>query len=426
MLYEIADKKNNRLAALKTWLICAILVCIIFSLLVPCSICIIFLTGVWFFEGNLRKKWRLLRKDNLFVAYSLYFLTQLAGIFYANDIVTGWKNVETKLGFLVLPLIFCSSDFVNSRIRRWILTTTCITLTIASLYCFLNAILQYSHDHDGSDFFYHKLLHPIDQHAVYFSVYVFIGIIFLWWDGQQLGWIKKFPWVRIAWIAYFVILIYFLASKLVITFLVIYFAVTLAGSLLKRPAKWQVLTLLFIGLIGIVSLFTFNTPVRQRFSDLLNFNRASLYKEKFNAGDYFNGVEFRLLLWPVSIELLRDNHAFVFGVGSSNTQSLLAKKFLDMSMYSGNKSGNDHGYLDYNCHNQFLQISLQSGVIGLLVFLFWCLTIIRMTWQRNDNILSGMVMMIFIFFLTESVFEREFGMILCTIMPLIYLYPRKK
>jgi O-antigen ligase len=184
--------------------------------------------------------------------------------------------------------------------------------------------------------------------------------------------------------------------------------------------------MLTIGLLAIASLFIFNNPVKQRFSDLLNFNRESLYKEKFNAGDYFNGIEFRILLWPVTFDLLRDNHSFILGVGPSNTQSLIAKKFLGMGMYAGNETRNDRGYLDYNCHNQFLQISLQSGIIGLLIFIFWSITLIRMTWQRNDVILSGIVMMIFIFFFTEAVFEREFGMILCTVFPLLYLYPRNK
>ena len=426
MHYENAEKENDRFASIKTWLVCAILVCIIFSLLVPCSIGIILLTGIWVFEGDLRRKWFILKNDPLFIGYSLYFLTQLAGIVYAQDIVIGWKNVETKLGFLVLPMIFCSSNFVEDQARKNIMTVTSVTLTVASLYCFAIAYNHFLHDHNRSDFFYHQLLDPIDQHAVYFSVYVFVGILFLWWDGKNLKWLRRFPIIRIIWIAYLVILIYFLASKLVISILVIYFAFILARSFIKRFRKWQVLAILTILFLFIGSLFTFNNPVRQRFSDLVNFNRKSVYKEKFNAGDYFNGIEFRLLLWPVSLGVLRDNHAFLFGVGSSNTQSLLAKKFLDMGLYAGDKSKNDNGYLDYNCHNQFLQISLQSGIIGLVIFIFWCVTILKMTWQRNEIILSGIMMVIFIFFLTESVFEREFGMILCTVFPLLYLYPKKE
>ena len=424
MLYENAGKKNDRLTLIKTWLICATLVCIIFSLLVPCSICIILLTAAWFYEGGLLKKWNMLRKDALFIAYSLYFFTQLLGILYATDIITGWKNVESKLGFLVLPVIFCSSDFVSENVRRKIMMVTAIGLTVASLYCFANAAIQFQHDHDRSVFFYHNLLKPIDQHAVYFSVYVFICILFFWWDGHHVNWMSRRLWLRISWIGYFVILIYFLASKLVIAVLIIYFLYVFTKILLSSFKKWQVFIILGIGILVIASLFTFNNPVRQRFSDLMRFNRGTLIKEKYTAGDYFNGIEFRLLLWPVTTELIQENHAILFGVGSSNTQSLLAKKFLEMGLYSGNKTGNDHGYLDYNCHNQFLQVSLQSGMIGLMVFLFWSITVIRRTAHKRNQILSGLILMIFVFFFTESVFEREFGMILCTVFPLLYLYPK--
>jgi O-antigen ligase len=412
MLYENAGKKNDRLALIKTWLICAILVCIIFSLLVPCSICIILLTAIWLYEGGLLKKWDRLRKDGLFIAYALYFLTQLLGILYAPDIITGWKNVESKLGYLVLPIIFCSSDFVGDNIRRKIMTVTAIGLTVASMYCFVNAAIQFSRGHDRSVFFYHNLLKPIDQHAVYFSVYAFISILFLWWDGDHLQWLRQQLWLRISWIGYFVLLIYFLCV----------FTKILVGSF----KKWQVFLILGIGILVIASLFAFNNPVRQRFSDLLRFNRGTLIKEKYTQGDYFNGIEFRLLLWPVTTELIQENNAILFGVGSSNTQALLAKKFLLMGLYTGNKTGNDHGYLDYNCHNQFLQISLQSGIIGLLIFLSWSFIVIKRTTQKKNKILSGIIIMIFVFFFTESVFEREFGMILCTIFPLLYLYPKGK
>jgi O-antigen ligase len=426
MLYKNAGKINDRLALFKTWLICATLVCIIFSLLISCSICIILLTATWFFEGDLLKKWNMLRKDVLFSAYSLYFLTQLLGILYAQDIIIGWKNVESKLGFLILPIIFCSSDFVTENIGRKIMLVTTITLTLASLYCFGIAIIEFGHTHDRSVFFYHRLVNPIDQHAVYFSVYTFISILFLWWDGEQLKWLNKWPWLRICWIGYFVLLTYFLASKLVIATLVIYFAYVFMRILAENFKKWQVIVILGVGILVISSLFTFNNPVRQRFSDLLSFNRETLVKQKYTPGDYFNGIEFRLLLWPVSFELIRENHALLFGVGPSNTQSIVAKKFLDMGLYAGNNTGTDHGYLDYNCHNQFLQVSLQSGIIGLLAFVFWSYTIIRKTFQKKNQILSGIIIMIFVFFLTESVFEREFGMILCTVFPLLYLYPKNR
>ncbi|MFI5153340.1 MAG: O-antigen ligase family protein [Chitinophagales bacterium] len=419
------EGKNEILTKIKTWLICATIFFIIFNFLVLGSISIIMLTSVWFFEGSLKSKWELLRKDYLFIAYAIYFLIELLGIFLAPDIITGWKNVETKLGFIVLPIIFCSSNFVDETVRRNILLSLSITMTIALLYCLIINTGQYFQTHDPNLFFYHTLLDPLDQHAVYYSVFIFISLLFLLLPDHIHPWLKKHVWVRIIWISFFFIFIYLLASKLVLVVLVCFLALMLGKLFFKRFRKWQAILLAVIAVLLVSSVFIFDNPVRKRFSDILKMNREQLINEKYTQGDYFNGMEFRVLLWGITYHLLKEKDAFVFGVGAANTQSLLSEKYQRMGMYVGNKQKGDPGYLDYNCHNQLLQISLQAGIVGLAVFLFWCIALGKRVLERKDSMLTAILCLIFVFFLTESVFEREIGMLLCTVFPLLFLYPRR-
>ena len=420
------EERNERLTEIKTWLICAMLFFIIFNFLVLTSICIILLTTVWFFEGNLKLKWELLRADYLFIAYAIYFLVELLGIFQAPDIITGWKNVETKLGFIVLPIIFCSSDFVNERVRRRILLSLSLTMTLALMYCLVINAGQYIRTHDPNLFFYHTLLDPLDQHAVYFSVYIFICLLFLLLPEHVLPWIKNHRWIRILWIAFFLLFIYLLASKLVILVLICFLALALAGLLFRSFRKWQTFSLAALAIILVSGVFIFDNPVRKRFSDLLTMNREKLITEKYTQGDYLNGLEFRILLWGITYDLLKENKAYVFGVGAANTQPLLSEKYRRMGLYTGNKQKGDPGYLKYNCHNQLLQICLEAGILGLSVFGFWCLALGKRTLEKGDKMFTPIACLIFIFFLTESVFEREIGMILCTFFPLLFLYPRRR
>ncbi len=420
------EGKNELLTKTKTWLICATLFFIIFNFLVLGSISIIMLTSVWFFEGNLKSKWELLRSDYLFIAYAVYFLIELLGIFLAPDIISGWKNVETKLGFIVLPIIFCSSNFVDETVRRNILLSLSITMTIALLYCVAINTGQYFQTHDPNLFYYHTLLDPLDQHAVYFSVFIFICLLFLLLPGHGHPWLKKHGWARITWISFFFIFIYLLASKLVILVLICFLAIMLGRLLFKRFRKWQTISLAVVAVLLISSVFIFDNPVRKRFSDLLKMNREQLINEKYTQGDYLNGMEFRVLLWGLTYNLLKENNAFVYGVGAANTQSLLSEKYQRMGLYVGNKQKGDPGYLDYNCHNQLLQISLQAGILGLSVFLLWCIALGKRTLESGDQMLTAIVCLIFVFFFTESVFEREIGMLLCTLFPLLFLYPRRK
>jgi O-antigen ligase len=209
---------------------------------------------------------------------------------------------------------------------------------------------------------------------------------------------------------------------MVLSVLLLFLLYVIALRFLKKRKRKQALLLAVMVCAALVAVFLFNNPVKKRFDGLTNSSIVLLKKEKYGPGENFNGLEFRLLLWRFTYEILRDNHAFIMGVGPANAQPRLIQKYLDMNMYAGDKSKGTTGYLAYNCHNQFLQISLQSGIIGLIIFLFWCYAMLEKTIKEKNPVLTAIVLIIFIFFISESVFERQYGMILCTVFPLLYLY----
>jgi O-antigen ligase len=153
-----------------------------------------------------------------------------------------------------------------------------------------------------------------------------------------------------------------------------------------------------------------------------------LKKEKYNPGDSFSGLQFRLLLWRFTYEILNEKNAWILGTSPSNAQSTLQQKYLEMDMYAGDKEKGTQGYLAYNCHNQFLQETLQSGLLGLSVLLYWCFVIIRQCIRKRDILFQAAVFIILCFFFSDSVLERQYGIVLCTIFPLLlaYTYPTSK
>ena len=124
----------------------------------------------------------------------------------------------------------------------------------------------------------------------------------------------------------------------------------------------------------------------------------------------------------MTYEIIRDKHAWLIGVGSPGAQATLEEKYLNMGLYAGGRNADDHGYLKYNCHNQFLQTVLQSGIIGLLFFLGWCGMLLKKTLSGKEPVLSWSLIIIICFFFIESVCERQYGVILCTLIPLMYSY----
>lgn len=165
-------------------------------------------------------------------------------------------------------------------------------------------------------------------------------------------------------------------------------------------------------------LFTTRNPIRERFSDVLRGNIKIITQETFNEGDYFNGLQFRLLQWRFVAEILTENKRWWQGVSPGDAQTLLNKKYLSKNMYAGDPVKKDGGYLIYNTHNQFLETLLQNGIIGLIVLLLICFSAFKMMIQKKSIIASASILLLLAWLFTESVFETQYGIAIFTFFPL--------
>jgi O-antigen ligase len=175
-------------------------------------------------------------------------------------------------------------------------------------------------------------------------------------------------------------------------------------------------TVLFI--LGSTGILMTTNPVSNRFSDIVKGNLRVTAMEKFNPGMYFNGVQFRLLQWRFTAEILNENRSWLTGVGPGNSQHFIDQKYISTNMYIGEPARGDHGFLGYNTHNEFLETLLQTGVPGLVVLLFTCIALIKIAWQKKKRELSFVVALLLAWFFTESVLERQYGILIFTFFPL--------
>jgi O-antigen ligase len=417
MQYLSSQNKNDLFAYSRSVTLYLIIASLVFNLMKVNSISIMLLILLWLIEGNFAQKWLLLKKDKLFLAYCLYFFVVLIGMFTAPNIIMGWKKTEIKLGFFVLPMVFCSIGFVDTRLRQNAFTIFNFCTAIALIYCMLVVTRQYIYSQNIELFFYHNLVSPIRHHAIFFSVFVFLNLVFLIYEARY-----KPRWMRILWIMFYLISIILLSSKMVLLVFLVFLIYLMIKGYKKKQRKKPIIILSVLFSIMMVMFFVINSPVKSRFVDMFRTNMSILKKEKYNPGDSFSGLQFRLLLWRFTYEILEEKRAWLLGVSPSNAQASLREKYLAMDLYAGDRKKGTHGYLDYNCHNQFLQELLQSGLIGLSAFVFWCITIVQLCIHKKDVLLNALVFIMLCFFCTDSVFERQYGMVLGTIFPLLLLY----
>ncbi len=415
------DLKENKVLStliLAAWLVFFISLICSFRAISSIGIALILLCGVIknkLESGHFFPK----QTKNLFLAGCiLFFLLQLIALLYTQNPGEGWDHIRLKTGLVIIPLaVYCTGNVLAAN-RQKLFSWFTIILAIASLYCLVRAFLRYRETGDIFLLFYHELVSPLSQHAVYFSIFVFIALVFLLESTRKQYFIINRIF-QASLIVYFSVFLFLLSSKLVLVFcgvyLLYYFISIFRNSTTNKPVS---VTLFFVLVIGITGILLIPNPVDSRFKEIIKTDINWLQQEKFSPGDYINGLQFRLLQWKLVPEILSREKSWWTGVSPGDAQSKLDQQYIAKNMYTGDPASGSRGFLGYNTHNQFLEALLQNGIPGLFIFLFICFTLIRIAWQKKERMSSFVILLLLIYALSESVLETQYGLIIFTFFPL--------
>ena len=355
-----------------------------------------------------------------FICCCLLFCMVVVSLLYTTNSHETWNKIRLYSGLLVTPLAICCTNYINTSIREKLLTWYCLILTTASLYCLFYAGIHYFQSGDPSHFFYHALVSPFKHHAVYFAILVFIGLLFLL-DGllkNNLIWGKYF---HLSLIAFLSVFLFLLSSKLII-FSYLLYLLYFFSILVKRKTNSRRLIIGSFILSGIIicSALIIRNPVSSRYYEILQGNLQVIEQEKFSPADYFNGLQFRLLQWRFTGEILTEKHRWLFGVSPGDAQAMVDQKYISSKMWVGEPGKGTTGFLGYNTHNQFLETTLQLGIAGLIVLLSIIISLVRMALFKKRRTLSAVVILFITWLFIESVFETQFGIMIFTFFPLFF------
>lgn len=358
---------------------------------------------------------------SLLIACALFFVLQLAGLLYTENIIETWSRIRIKTGLILVPLA-AMLTLPGILSQKRLLFQFTMLVAAASLYCIINALQVYQHTGDSSAFFYHDLVKPIGQHAVYFSLLVFIGLVFLLENGagKELSLHKALQLILFIYLSAVLIL---LSSKLVIGFYLAYL-VFYTARLIKRKNTGPAAGIMLAAVIALGASIVFATknPVKDRFADILKGDLSLVTQENFDPGIYFNGLQFRLLQWRFVPEILNENKAWLVGMSPGDAQRALTQKYISKNMYTGDTSKEDEGYLAYNTHNQFLESLLHNGIAGLLFVFFICYALVRMAMSGRQSLPVFTIVLFMAWLFFESVFETQYGVIIFIFFPFFLSY----
>lgn len=313
----------------------------------------------------------------LFVLFSTYLFSLL----YSSEIGTGINLILRIIPLVILPYAFSVigisdtqmffSNFKKSFIISLVIYTFFIFLYLYKLNCIFGINnLNYGYSYITNEFY------GINDHPIYISSYFCIGLLTIIYDKKNNKYFSFF--------AFFIILLGLIIlsrkGSIIAFFLsIIYYLVFNKNQFFK-------ILLIFSS----ISLLIFSIPeINKRFFELTNSEKT------LNTS---TGI--RQIIWKNALQLTSKSKFFGFGIG--DVQNELNKQYSKKHLYLLAKD-------KYNAHNQYIQISLTVGYVGLFLFL---ITLIYFTFNLHfaKNYYGVSVLIFFyILFNTESYLERQNG-----------------
>lgn len=391
--------------------------------------CIVLLALCRLREGDPLATVRKTFSNKLFLSYLAIFLLDLVSQFFTPDLSEGWKIVSREATLVAIPFILCGGVFADEETYKKLMAVYCMTLALASLACLIRATQHYLASGDIDTFFYHPLVEPLSQNAVFYSVFILFGLFFLLsYDLRPVYPLLPRRVVRLLQfflVLVFIVMIILLASKLFLVIMLLLLAWFLlrkyhfTGNRVLLVSVGAALTLL------ITILLSTNNPIKARYKDILEANVSMISKEHFAPGDSFNGIQIRLLQWRFAYDILKEHRAWVWGTTPGYSQHLLNQKYVDANMYLGTPGKKGRGFWDYNFHDQYIETLVRTGVIGLILLLvnFGLQIGIVRRWKTSQAFFT--VLTLILFFIPQSPLTMQTGVFLFSFFPLMLTYSPK-
>lgn len=327
---------------------------------------------------------------------ALYILWVISGFYSAHkDVVVMELILKSSVLVFPLTLFYC----YNNIAYRGILASFVVGCIVATILCFGRATGLFINSHDYTVFTYGTL--SWFMHAGYFAMYLIFSslIIFLWNRVLAKDATQKIPVaLQGGLLLVHYISIVLLSSRTNIIGLFILFILLFLGYFLKRKYRKESIIIGSGILVVLISMFfIFRSGQNYRLERLKNIFTE---KEINKASD--ESVDVRLLIWRASVTAIKEN--FWTGTGIGDAKIRLMEEYKAEGLTGAEEKA-------LNAHNEFLQTFVGVGVLGFLLLLMAIFSPLPLAISRGDILLVCLVVLIFINFFTESMLERQAGVV---------------
>ena len=356
--------------------------------MVPAFVAVFFITSL--LSGNYHLK----EKNKNILLFIVLYVVYTIGLFYSENLINGLHDIETKLSILIFPIAFLITRINIKDKLPTLLKYFVLGIILSSMLCIGEAVYQFLTTKEESELFYSKL--SIFLHPSYYSMYLSMALIVVYYyyfkPNNQFNYSTP---IFISLIVFLSIMIILLSSKLGILAMVIIqlTAITYWVKKYKNYLKSGITLLIIItSLLSVYHLsYSFNVRVNEFFSVLTSKNASE---------ESTTGV--RIHAWNSAIQLFKEKPLFGYGIGDVNT--VLLKQYAKQELTVLSEK-------ELNPHNQLLQTLVALGLLGGITLILTLIAPLVLAIKKSHFLYSFFILLILINLLTESILERQAGVI---------------
>lgn len=353
-----------------------------------------------------------IRLNRAYLPFVFIFLFYLLGLIFTVNFEYGLKDIETRLTFLLFPLIYGIVNRKTTPSITWIVWGFMIGALYYMAVSWYQAIQCAGEEQLRFCFESSKLANWI--HPTYVALYLMAGSIFILIDAfqRQMGWFFKIFTLSIALVTFsFIYHLYSLGPWIAFVGLMVVFSFTF--FYLRKQLKYF---LGFVLLISVAGVFAINNLelLRSDYDAVANELKAySEDSEKYILENQHNteSVKARLIIWNVSVDFILENP---FGVGTGDRKDELQKYYRENGM-------DEFANKELNPHSQYLQTAMSIGIlaglflIGTLFYYFW------IGFMKGNFYLITLITLFSVASLFESILERQWGILFFMFFLVIFI-----
>ncbi len=324
---------------------------------------------------------------------TLIFITFFVYLFVSAFLLSRFQYDFDTLKKMLIPfglVILYLPLFDINKIKKAILFSS-VAAILFSVFQF--AVHSFS-AHDVSLLFFQNTVDGVLIDRPYLGLLAVLSIIISY---QALS--KKYSPYNIYYVTNIVINVIFILlimSKVAIAILIALFIIR---QFYGTHKKITIPLILFIVLIGSFGFYKMYFPKLKKEISTSNNQVKAPYNMAFLPNTY------RSIIWSCATQIATQNANNFVGIGFKNTNNKLVDCY--KKSIPDTKTKNTFVTEKFNTHNQYIDIFISSGWIGLLLFISFWIVLLRK--HHKNYFTTALLVSILIFGLTENYLHRQIG-----------------